>query len=138
MRVDLVFQGFEFGLGFGGVQLFDPGFVVFFFEVEEGDLIDIGNEAGGDNDDEDGIDQVVITGLGFAGREHPEAEEQGGEGAGVDDVGEEEGDDEPVIRSPGPGYACADIVHEPDVSLPNHKCDHYEEQIRCRQFRIGI
>ena len=63
--VDLVLQGFQFGLRLGDVELFDAGFVVFFFEVEEEDLIYIGDEAGGDDDDQDGIDKMLIFSRGF-------------------------------------------------------------------------
>jgi hypothetical protein len=58
--IDLVLEGFELGLGLGDVELFHAGFVVFFFEVEEEDLIYIGDEAGGDYDHQYGIDQVLI------------------------------------------------------------------------------
>lgn len=65
VRVDLVFQGFQLGLRFGYVELFDAGFVVFFFDIEEEDLIYVGDEAGGDDDDQDGVDKVLILSLGF-------------------------------------------------------------------------
>jgi|SRR5579859_5341556 len=95
--VDLVLEGFQFGLRLGDVELFHAGFVVFFFEVEEEDLVDIGDETGGDDDDEYGIDEVFVVALGFAGAELPEAEEEQGDGAGVDDIGEEERDDDLII-----------------------------------------
>jgi len=65
VRVDLVLEGFQFGLRLGDVELFDPGFVVFFFEVEEEDLIYIGDEAGGDDDDQDGVDKMLVLSRGF-------------------------------------------------------------------------
>ena len=94
MGIDLVFQGLELGLGFGDIELFYPGFVVFFFQIEKEDFVDIGDEAGGDDDHEDGVDEMVGVGHGFVRREHPEAEEGGGQGTGIDDIGKEEGDDD--------------------------------------------
>lgn len=96
--VDLVLEGFQFGLGLGDIELFHPGFVVFLLEVEEEDLVDIGDEAGGDDDDKDGVDQLLVLSRRFVRAELPEAEEEHGDCAGVDDIGEEEGDDDLVIR----------------------------------------
>ena len=138
MGVDLVFEGFEFGLSFGDVKLFYPGFVVFFFQVEEKDLVDVGDEAAHDNQYKDGIEEVIVSGLGFVGSKQPEAEEERGQDTGVDDVGEEEGDDDPVVGSSGPGEQGPDIIHEPDVSFPDQKSDYYEIKIGGRQFGEGI
>ena len=65
VRVYLVFQCFQLGLGFGDVELFDPGAAVFSFPVEEDDLIYIGNKAGCDDDEEGGADEgaIMIGGL---------------------------------------------------------------------------
>ena len=65
VRVDLILQGFEFGLRLCDVELFDAGFVVFFFDIQEKDLIYVGDEAGGDDDDQDGVDKMLVFSLGF-------------------------------------------------------------------------
>jgi hypothetical protein len=51
MGIYLVLQGFQFCLCFGYIQLFDPGLAVFHFLIKEQDLVDVGNEAGGNDDD---------------------------------------------------------------------------------------
>jgi hypothetical protein len=138
MGIDLVFERFQFGLGLGDVELFDLGFVVFFFEVEEDDLVDIADKAGGDNEEEDGVDQVVGSGLWFIGSKDPKVEQAKGEGAGIDDVGEEESDYNFVIGCFGPGYPGADIVHEADVAFPDQEDDDDKEEVGGCQFGIGV
>jgi hypothetical protein len=138
MGVDLVFEGFQFGLGLGDVELLDFGLVVFFFEVEEDDLVDIADKAGGDGKKEDGVDQVVGGGLGFIGGKDPKVEQAEGEGAGIDDVGEKEGDYNLVIGCFGPGYPSADIVHEADIAFPDQEDDDDEEEVGGSQFGIVV
>ena len=138
MGIDLVFEGFQFGLGLGDVELFDLGFIVFFLKVEEDDLVDITNKAGGDDEQENSVDQVVGSGLWFIGGEDPEVEEAEGEGAGIDDVGQEESDNDRVIGCFGPGYPGTDIVHEADVAFPDEEGHDDEEQVAGYQFRVVV
>ena len=138
MGVDLVFEGFQFGLGLGYVELLDFGLVVFFFEVEEDDLIDIADKAGGDGKEEDGVDQVVGSGLWFIGGKDPKVEQAEGERAGIDDVGEKESDYNLVIGCFGPGYPGADIVHEADIAFPDQEDDDDEEEVGGSQFGIVV
>jgi hypothetical protein len=79
--VDLVFEGFQFGLRFGDVELFYFGFVVFFLQVEDDDLVDIADETGCDDDEQDGVDEVFGSGLWLVGGEEPEVEQAGGKKA---------------------------------------------------------
>src|SRR5579872_191021 len=60
MRVDLVFQRLQFGLGFGDIQLLHPGFVLFLLAVEKQDLVNIGDETGSDYDHQNCIDERAI------------------------------------------------------------------------------
>ena len=121
--VDLVLQGFEFGLRFGDVELFHAGFVVFFFDVEEKDLINIGDEAGGDNNDQDAIDELLVIPGRFKGPHFPSFQQQGRQHPGIDDVGEKEKYDDLEIGLTVPGVFFPDEIHDPDVPFPDEKGD---------------
>lgn len=116
--VDLVFEGFEFGLRFGDIELFDAGAAVFAFFVEEDNFVDIGDKAGCDDDNEGGSSYGRAVGVGFARHHFPDVQEDGGDCARVDDIDEEEGDDDLVVFFVFPGIFSPDEVHEPDVALP--------------------
>ena len=100
--VDLVLECLEFGLGLGDIELFDPGFVLFFFPVEEEDLVYINNETGGDDDQEDAIDHLSAVVVGFGRPHFPCLEPEERQEAGVDDIGKEQSDDDPGIGFPVP------------------------------------
>src|SRR6185437_7369050 len=104
-------------------------FVVFFFQVEKNDLVDIGNKAGGDDDDEDGVDQAVVVILRFARGHDPETQQYGGDDTGIDDVGEKKGYYYAVVRSSGPRYPCADKVHEADIAFPDEESDDDKKEV---------
>jgi len=76
--------------------------------------------------------------VGFMGGEYPEAEKAGGENTGVDDVGEEEGDDDPVEGPAGLGCFGPDIIHQTYVALPDQKSDYCEIEIGGYAFGKGI
>jgi len=65
-------------------------------------------------------------------------QQQGGEGAGVDDVDEEEGYDDLVILLEGPGIFPPDEIHEPDVPLPDEEGDEGKEGIAAQELRVAI
>jgi len=68
----------------------------------------------------------------------PEAEKDGGEDAGVDDVGEEEGDDDLIIGPFGPGDSLANKVHEADVAFPDEEGDDDEEEVAGGEFGVRV
>ena len=68
----------------------------------------------------------------------PDAEKDRGEDAGVDDIGEEEGDDDLIIGPFGPGDAFADKVHEADVAFPDEEGDDDEEEVAGGEFRDSV
>ena len=65
-------------------------------------------------------------------------EEYAGDEAGVYDVGEEEGDDDLIIGTFGPGKPLANKVHEADVAFPDEEGDHDEEEVAGGEFGVRI
>jgi len=119
MRVYLIFQGFQFGLGLCDIQLFNGAAAVFSFPVEEDDLVYVGDEAGGDNDDQDGVDHGAFVVGRLVGERIPNAEQEEGDGSGIDDIDKEEGYDDLMVVLEGPDVFFPDKVHKPDVALPD-------------------
>ena len=138
MGVDLVLEGFQFGLCFGDVELFDAGFVVFFFEIEKKDLVDIGDEAGGDDDEEYGVDEGAVTGILFVRKGFPGIERDRGQQAGIDDIGEEQRDDDLVVGVERPLEFPTDEIHQKDIALPDDEGDENEEGVAGEQLGPGV
>ena len=138
MGVDLIFQGFQFGLGLGNIQLFYPGLGKLPFLVEEQDLIQVGDEAGRDNDDQGAVDQRSTDIVGFQGQGFPDIEQHPGEDAGVDDVGQEERQDDLIVFLERPAVLSPDQHHQPYVPLPDQERNEDEVDIRGEELRVTV
>ena len=119
--VYLIFQGLQFCLGFGDIQLFDGAAAVLSFPVEENDLVYVGDEAGGDDDDQGGVDHRALVVGQFVGEGLPQADHEEGDGPGIDDIDQKQGNDDLMVLLEGPHVFLPDEVHEPDITLPDDK-----------------
>jgi len=136
--VYLIFQRLQLGLGFGDIQPFDGAAAVLSFPVEENDLVDIGDEAGGDDDDQGGVDQGGFVVGRLVGKGLPQAEQEDGDGPGIDDIDQKQGYDDLMVLLEGPNVFFPDEVHEPDIALPDEEGKEGEIGVIGQQFGIGI
>jgi hypothetical protein len=111
---------------------------MFHFPVEEQHFIDIGDEAGGDDDDEGGIEKGAAVAIGFPGEPCPYIQQECGQEAGINDVDEKQGDDYFIVLFVGPGVSLAYKVHEPDITLPNQQGNQDEVSITSQQFGEAV
>ena len=65
-------------------------------------------------------------------------QQQDGNGAGIDDVHQEEGYDDLVVVPEGPGIFPSDKMHEPDVALPDEEGDEGKEGVAGQELEIII
>lgn len=136
--VYLIFQRFQLGLGLGDVQLFHRAAAVLSFPVEEDDLVNIGNEAGGDDDDQGGVDHGGFVVGRLVGEGFPQAEQEDGDGPGIDDVDKKQGYDDLMILLEGPTVFFPDEVHEPDIALPDDEGKKGKIGVIGQQLGVGI
>jgi hypothetical protein len=68
----------------------------------------------------------------------PDGEQESGNGTGINDIDEEEGYDDLMVVPEGPYVFFPDVVHEPDIALPDDEGKEDKIGIVCKQFGIGI
>lgn len=136
--VYLIFQGLQFRLGLGDIQLFDGAAAVLSFPVEEDYFIYVRDKAGGDDDDQGGIDHGAFTVVRLVGEFLPQVEQEDGDGPGIDDIDKKEGYDDLMVLLEGPYIFFPDEVHEPDIALPDGEGEEGKIGIIAQQFGVGI